>query len=85
MQGYCVLACSASRALGRVGKHNLNPPGALEPTAFSSGQWIIYLIFDIPKMSGTQGPILIINHSYKGQEATIGRHLDHWRRNAVYI
>lgn len=34
MQGYYVLVCSASGALGRAEKHNFNPPGAAQSTAF---------------------------------------------------
>lgn len=77
MKGYYVLVCSASWALGRVGKHNFNPLGAAQSTALSSGQWIIYLIVDKPKMSGSQH--LLINHSLQGSGGNHGRHLNHWR------
>ena len=45
-------------------------------TAFTSAQWIIYPIVDMPKISGSQDWLLT---HYKGQEATTGRHLNRWR------
>lgn len=79
MQGYCVLVCSASWALGRAGKHNFKPHGATESTAFSSGQWIIHLIVDRPNMSGSQD--LLINHSLEGSGGNHQQALEPMRSN----
>lgn len=52
MQGYYVLVCSASWALGRPGKHKCNPLVTTESAALSSSRWIIYPIVDKPKKKG---------------------------------
>ena len=75
MQGYYVLVCSACRALGEEGSttsillgQQTPPPAPLAGELFSSS-----LTYQI--CQAAESYLLSIAH-YKGQEATVGRHLN---------